>query len=200
MTAMIEHPATVTTDEGPEAFERLCRDLERASAALPDGYRAEIIGGKIVMSPWSQGVYNDVLDSLLDQLTPHVPAGHRARTTPNLYLFPESARAYGPDLHVADRAATRVRSIHLPGSALTLAAEQTSVSTREVDWGEKVEVYGKAEVPVYVLLDMQEGTVTVFHDPTPDLGYRQRSQIKFGEEIRIPAPFGFTLRTDDWES
>lgn len=200
MTAMIEHPATVISDESAAEFEKLCRDLELVDAVLPEGYRTEIIGGKIVMSPWSQGMYNEVLDSMLDQLAPRVPKGHRARTTPNLYLFPQRSRGYGPDLHVADRSATRIRSIHLPGSALSLVAEQTSTSTREAGWGEKTEVYGNAEVPVYVLLDMQEAIVTVFHDPTPDLGYRQRSQVKFGESIHIPAPFDFWLDTAGWEN
>ncbi|MEV4868468.1 Uma2 family endonuclease [Streptomyces syringium] len=203
MTAMVEIPRETPRtidDERDSDFQLLCRDLKLVSAAMPDGYRVEIVGGSIVMSPWSKGQYNDILDSLLDQLSPHVPPGHRARTTPNLYTFPQFDDAFGPDLHVSDKAATRVDSIFLPGSALSLVAEQTSTSTRHRDLGEKADVYGKAEVPVYVLIDMLQGTVTVFDDPTPDLGYRRHAQIKFGETVRIPSPFDCELDTADWQA
>ncbi|MDT0344899.1 Uma2 family endonuclease [Streptomyces litchfieldiae] len=186
-------------DEDPIRFERLCRDLELARAALPGGYRAEIIGGRIVMSPWARGFHNRVLESLLAQLTPHVPPGQAARTTPGLFLFPRQSRVYGPDLHVADRTATPGTGFLLPGAALSLVAEQTSGATREADWTEKADVYGRAQVPVYLLLDMREATVTVFHDPTPGLGYRQRSGVTFGERVRVPEPFGFALDTAGWE-
>jgi Uma2 family endonuclease len=202
MTVVIERAATTTntSDEDGAVFEKLCRDLELVDAAMPDGYRTEIIEGKIVMSPWSQGLYNHILVSLMDQLAPHVPEDHRALPVPNLFVFPQHSRSYGPDLHVADLSATKVRSIFLPGSALSLVAELTSTSTRDADWGEKLEVYGKAEVPVYVLIDMQKALVTVFHDPTPDLGYRQRAQVKLGETIHVPAPFDFDLDTSSWPS
>lgn len=51
-----------------------------------------------------------------------------------------------------------------------------------------------------MLVDMKEGLVTIFHDPTPDLGYRQRAQVKFGDSIHIPAPFDFSLDTSGWET
>jgi Uma2 family endonuclease len=202
MTVVIEREATTRKSghQVPTGFEKLSRDLEQADAAMPDGYNTEIIGGKIVMTPWSQGAYNRILDSLQDQLASQVPEGHRARTTPNLYQFPQHSRSFGPDLHVADDAAIDVPTIHLPGSALALVAEQTSSSTRDTDYEEKLRVYGRSEVPVYVLIDMQEALVFVFHDPTPDLGYRQHAQVKFGESVHIPAPFDFDLDTSDWEN
>ncbi|GAA0456843.1 Uma2 family endonuclease [Streptomyces stramineus] len=202
MAVMVDIPREalqpVDDDGAGIGFEQLCRDLELANDAMPDGYRAEIIGGKIVMSPWSKGDYNDILDSLHDQLLPHVPQGHRARTTPNLFVFPRQARGYGPDLHVSDKAATRVDGILLPGSALSLVAEQTSSPTRFVDLTDKVDVYGKAEVPVYVLVDMAKATVTVYHDPIPGEGYQAHTQVKFGDSVRIPAPFDFDLDTAAW--
>ena len=43
-------------------------------------------------------------------------------------------------------------------TALSLAAELTSSSTRDDDLTDKVVVYGRAGIPVYLLLDMQEET------------------------------------------
>ncbi|MEU4212644.1 Uma2 family endonuclease [Streptomyces sp. NPDC026206] len=205
MAVMVETPREafqpISGDEPKTEFEQLCRDLEEANEHLPLGYRAEIIGGKIVMSPWSKAGYNRILDSLQDQLTAHVPKGHRARTTPNLYVFPQQERGYGPDLHVSDHGALEdLGTILLPGSTLSLVAEQTSTSTRSNDLTDKVNAYGKGEVPVYVLIDMQKGMVTVYHDPTPDEGYRAHTQVKFGDRVHIPAPFGFELNTEGWKA
>ncbi|MCA6091539.1 Uma2 family endonuclease [Streptomyces sp. SCA3-4] len=204
MAVMVDIPREalqpIDSEGGENDFEQLCRDLEEANEDLPLGYRAEIIGGNIVMSPWNKGAYNWILDSLEDQLTPHVPKGHRARTTPNLYIFPQQERGYGPDLHVSDRGAIQdLHTILLPGSILSLVAEQTSPSTRGNDLTDKVTVYGKGEVPVYVLIDLQKGLITVYHDPTPDEGYRAHVQVKFGDKVHIPAPFDFELDTVGWK-
>ncbi len=202
MAVMVDIPREALQpidDEGGDiGFEQLCRDVEQANDAMPDGYRAEIIGGKIVMSPWSKGSYLRILNSLQVQLSDHAPPGHRAGTSPNLFVFPQQSRGYGPDLHVADMHACDVDSILLPGSALSLVAEQTSSSTRLIDLTDKVSVYGRAEVPVYVLIDMAKHTVTVYYDPVPDHGYLAHRPIKFGDKVRIPAPFDFELDTSGW--
>ncbi|MDT0345256.1 Uma2 family endonuclease [Streptomyces litchfieldiae] len=196
MTVMMERPSTISTPEQTE-FEKLCRTLEQLD--VPVGYRAEIIGGSIVMTPWSQGFYLDVMESLADQLRPHAPKGHRVSVAPCLYVFPQWERGFGPDLHVADAGATRVRSIRLPGEALSLVAELTSESTAERDRSDKVERYGKAGVPVYVLVDMLTFRVVVFSRPGED-GYRTHNEFKFGETVRIPEPFDCKLDTSGWES
>ncbi|MEU6703108.1 Uma2 family endonuclease [Streptomyces wuyuanensis] len=50
----------------------------------------------------------------------------------------------------------------MDGEALSFVCELTSASTRLVDWQDKVPVYGRAGVPVYLLLDMRDLTATVF--------------------------------------
>ncbi|MEU1307929.1 Uma2 family endonuclease [Streptomyces cinnamoneus] len=204
MAVMVETPREafqpISDDEPKTEFEQLCHDLKQANEDLPIGYRAEIIGGNIVMSPWSKGRYLSILNSLRRQLDAHVPSGHEAMTTPNLYVFPQQERGYGPDLHVADTEAIYIDDILLPGSALSLVAEQTSPSTRNIDLADKVKVYGLGEVPVYVLIDMRKATVTVYHDPAPDQGYQAHTQVKFGDKVHIPAPFDFELDTSEWKA
>ncbi|MFF4530306.1 Uma2 family endonuclease [Streptomyces sp. NPDC001407] len=203
MAVMVDIPqeALQPIEDDPDIeFDQLCRDLEQANDAMPDGYRAEIIGGKIVMSPWSRGRYLPILHSLQDQVSAHTPPGHRASTSPNLFVFPQQSRGYGPDLHVSDTTATNIDSILLPGSALSLVAEQTSPSTRFADLTDKVSVYGRGEVPVYILIDMTKSAVTVYYDPNPDYGYLAHRPIKFGDKVHIPAPFDFELDTADWQS
>ena len=102
MTVMLERPTPIETPDGPPDFEALCRTL--LSMDVPDGYRAEIIRGSIVVSPWSKGYYYRVMESVRDQLKPHAPAEHTCGDAPFLFTFPGQERAYGPDIYVAARA------------------------------------------------------------------------------------------------
>ncbi|MGY1435641.1 Uma2 family endonuclease [Streptomyces reniochalinae] len=141
---MLDRPTATETPEVPEdSFQALFRTL--MTMEVPDGYRAEIIGGNIVMSPWSRGYYLDV-ERFID------------------------------------------------GEALTLAAELTSSSTRNADWLDKLPVYARAGVTVYLVLDMQVHTASAFWEPTPQ-GYAERGVAKLGEKLRLPPPFDFDLDT-----
>ncbi|GGL06194.1 Uma2 family endonuclease [Streptomyces flaveus] len=191
MTVMLERPTISGTE--PPSFEGMLDALDELH--VPDGYKAEIIKGNIVLSPWSKGYYLDVMDLICDQLRPHLPDGHRISSSPALFVFPGIERAYGPDIHVAHRKARRTESNKLDGEALSLVAELTSPSTRDDDLTDKVETYGKAGVPVYLILDMQEKQATVLWAPSAK-GYEGRFTKDFGEKIHIPAPFDCTLDTD----
>ncbi|MBH1933184.1 Uma2 family endonuclease [Streptomyces sp. AV19] len=201
MAVMVETPPPMLIVQGPNPdFEELCRILEKIDADLPDGYRTEIIGGNVVVSPWSQCSYDYILDSVIEQLSPHVPEGYRARGYPRLFRFPSQSKAYGPDFYVIDWAALKTKGIYAPGDALSLVGEVTSRATAHADRQEKVEVYGKAGVPVYVLVDVLEGSVTVYSDPSPDRGYRAHTQVKISDKVHVPAPFGCELDTSGWEA
>ncbi|MEU5524262.1 Uma2 family endonuclease [Streptomyces sp. NPDC047860] len=193
MTVMAERPMTGGTES--DSFEDLLRTLDELD--VPDGYKAEIIRGNIVVSPWSKGYYLDVMELVCEQLRPYLPAEHRISYGPFLYVFPGSERAYGPDIHVAHRRASRISSTHLDGEALSFVAELTSSSTRDDDMTDKVEVYGRAGVPVYLLLDMQEECATVFSMPSAK-GYKSSDTKPFGEKLGIPAPFDCVLDTTDF--
>lgn len=195
MTVMLERPTPPTpieTPDGPPGFEAMCRTLLRMD--VPDGYRAEIIGGNIVMSPWSKAYYYRAMESIREQLRPHIPDGETCDLAPFLFTFPGQGRAYGPDLYVAARAAFETTNPYIDGEALTLVAELTSPSTRAHDWDEKVGVYGKAGVAVCLLLDMTEESASVFSEPSAK-GYAAHTTVPFGKTLRVPAPFGCELDT-----
>ncbi|WP_332888254.1 Uma2 family endonuclease [Streptomyces carminius] len=194
---MLERPTAIDVPFGTARFRKLCRTL--LSMEVPDGYRAEIVGGNIVMSPWSKGYYLPVMQSLRTQLGPHLPPGHTVDHAPFLFAFPGVERAYGPDVFVADMAAFRTRKRYIDGDALSFVAELTSDSTREVDWNDKVSVYGRCGVPVYLLLDMREQAATVFWRPS-ERGYNARLTTPFGEPLRIPEPFGCDLDTSEFKT
>ncbi|WP_329223934.1 Uma2 family endonuclease [Streptomyces sp. NBC_01485] len=196
MTLMAERPITISGTESP-SFEDLLDALDELY--VPDGFKAEIIKGNIVVSPWSRAYYLTVMHLVCDQLQPHLPEGHRITSGPFLYVFPGSERAYGPDIHASHMSAHQSTSNHLDGEALSFVAELTSSSTRFDDLTDKVETYGKAGVPVYLILDMQEEQATVLWTPSAK-GYESRLTKPFGEKLDIPAPFGCTLDTTGFQA
>ncbi|KUO08065.1 Uma2 family endonuclease [Streptomyces sp. DSM 15324] len=189
MTLMAERPVISGTTPRSD-FEGQLDLLDELN--VPDGYKAEIVRGNIVVSPWSKGYYEDLIELVCDQLRPRLPEGHRISTTPYLFVFPGAERAYGPDIHAGHRGAYRTTSNRLDGEGLSFVAELTSVSTRDADLTEKVEVYGKAGVQVYLVLDMQKQQATVYWTPTAR-GYRSSCSMPIGEKLPIPAPFDCIL-------
>ncbi|MFE2275805.1 Uma2 family endonuclease [Streptomyces sp. NPDC059454] len=192
---MAERPTINGTGLGD--FEEMLDLLDELR--LRDGFKAEIIRGNIVVSPWSKAFYLDVMELVCEQLRPYLSEEHRISYGPFLYVFPGVERAYGPDIHVAHRSVSRSTSNHLDGEALSFVAELTSSSTRDDDLTDKVETYGKAGVPVYLLLDMQEEQATVFSMPSAK-GYESRDTKPFGEKLPIPAPFDCVLDTTGFKA
>ncbi|MGW5868096.1 Uma2 family endonuclease [Streptomyces sp. NPDC055239] len=191
---MIERPAEAIDAPSDGSFADMLRIVEKLDT--PDGYKAELIRGKIVVSPWSKLRYLRPMRRLRKQVEDHVPEGHVAETSPFLFTFPSSGRGFGPDLFVADETAFEADGRHADGAALSLVAELTSVSTKDVDWLDKLDTYGRV-VPVYLVLDMQAEEITAFWDPSPK-GYRSRTTVPFGEQLHVPEPFAFELDTSDF--
>ncbi|WP_405763419.1 Uma2 family endonuclease [Streptomyces sp. NBC_00045] len=181
--------ATPMEHAAPPAFETLLRTV--AEMDTPDGFKAELIRGKIIVSPWSKLRYVRPMRALRRQLEAHSPDGHIVDTTPVLFRFPAAARAHGPDLYVADEAAFEEEGRHADGAALSLVAEFTSVSTKDVDWREKLDVYGQL-VPIYLVIDVQASEITCFSDHSPH-GYQFRKTVPFGAALPVPDPFGFDV-------
>ncbi|MEU9436344.1 hypothetical protein [Streptomyces sp. NPDC048252] len=95
---MAERP--VISDTKPRSdFDELLDLLDELR--VPDGYKAEIIKGSIVVSPWPKGYYTRVMKLVCNQLEQYLPEGHIIERAPHLFVFPGLERAYGPDIHAA---------------------------------------------------------------------------------------------------
>lgn len=135
----------------------------------------------------------------MDQLRPHLPEGHFVRDAPAMFTFPGQERGYGPDVYVAARRAFRARSEqYVDGEALSLVADLASPPTFTEDLQDKVQDFGAAGVPVYLLIDIPQESATVLSDPGPR-GYRVHNRVPFGKKLRIPAPFDCDLDTSDFD-
>ncbi|MFF1792433.1 Uma2 family endonuclease [Kitasatospora sp. NPDC058243] len=84
----------------------------------------------------------------------------------------------------------------MPAELAAIAVELVSPSNPENDWVGKVRDYPLMGIPLYLLVDAREKTVTLFSRPD-GARYHRREDIAFGETMRVPAPFGFELVTGD---
>ncbi|MEU6703109.1 hypothetical protein [Streptomyces wuyuanensis] len=99
MTPAVEQPKTTEAPRGTPQFEGLRETL--LSTVAPDGHRAEIVGGNILMSLWPRGFYLPVMRAIRSQLEPHARKEHIVDHAPFLFTFPGEERAYGPDIYAA---------------------------------------------------------------------------------------------------
>ncbi|WP_441251081.1 Uma2 family endonuclease [Kitasatospora sp. McL0602] len=156
------------------------------------GERAEIIEGVITpMSPsWA---HENAADLIREQLGPRMRELDYRAGSGNLDL-PGSENYYIPDLAVVPAALARTEGPLLPDQTL-LVVEVTSPSNGDTDRTVKRRRYAQYGAPLYLLVDRQEQTCTLFSQPGR-LGYtRAEGPHPFGVVIHLPDPFGLALDT-----
>lgn len=82
----------------------------------------------------------------------------------------------------------------MPCEGVALVVEVTS-SKPAADRTGKRHCYARGPVPLYLLVDREEFSDTLFSDPQGD-DYRQHCTVPFGKAVRLPAPFALDLETD----
>lgn len=195
-------------------------ELERF-LGLPQGFRAEIIEGDIVVSPASRFNHN--------KIATRIAATFIAASEANPAISwdaivatgvgePES-RGWIPDVAIVDvqrsAEATEADLVAIDPSFMTMAIEATSPSNADNDRepgpqhrqknGNRIKTkwtdYASAGVEYYLLVDRDPRVTraTLYFDPNPETSrYESAITWEFGEPIILPAPFGVTLDTTAW--
>jgi Uma2 family endonuclease len=145
-----------------------------ASGAL-DGQRVELLEGLLVaVSPHSPEHAN-----VIELLTEHL-----ARASGQLRVQLPLETSWGelpePDLVLTEKRPPRGRH-----PRIALLAVEVAVTSHKVDRGEKVDMYARAPIPTYWLVDVPGRTIEARSDPGPE-GYR-RCEI-FGAGTTVPSP------------
>ncbi|GAA2742630.1 Uma2 family endonuclease [Kitasatospora cinereorecta] len=184
---------------------------------LPEGTRAEVVGGEIVVSPAPVfahgGILSDIQDAVAFGRFADRDFPWRAVQAINLNLA-GIGDGYIPDMVVVQAeiaAQSRVDDlVHLLPHHVDLVIEVTSQSNahndREPVFGRRRQAtkwsgYAREGVPYYLLVDRdpKRPGVTLFGEPDREAGtYRTLEEWKFGEDVRLPEPFGFEIRTELW--
>jgi Uma2 family endonuclease len=163
------------------------------SMHVPEGYHAEIIEGKIVVSP-----QRDVHWSIIRLFTRVLEDafGLDAKILSDVRIdFPGVLNGYAPDVALLRDGAQKTGRAY-DYRDVRLVVEVVSQSSRRDDYGAKLETYAQAGVATYVIADPLTGQAHVHESPEPD-GYQDIRTYPFGAELAITDP-ALTVDTKLW--
>ncbi|GHF13730.1 Uma2 family endonuclease [Streptomyces morookaense] len=161
---------------------------------VPEGYKGEIVGGAIHMSPQRRKHWAGIR-VVLRQLEDHFGPDSSIECDVRLDL-PGYRNGFVPDLYkVADGAEPDVKD-NWHYQDVEFVFEVISRETADSDYGRKKAAYASGGIPVYVIADPYTGLCHVYTSPQGS-EYRNAVALKFGDPIDLTGTvLGLTLATD----
>jgi Uma2 family endonuclease len=167
----------------------------------PEGFRAELIEGEIVVTPPPDGDHEDCIGLIVNQVI------RRSRTemqfSGNKGLKLQSGNGCPTDHVIPDGtfAPMRLRLYRgadswMPCDGVTMVLEVTSTRPK-ADREAKRRCYARGGIPLYLLVDREASSITLFSDPEKD-DYREQCTRPLGKPLSLPEPFAFDLDTADF--
>ncbi|MGW4771346.1 Uma2 family endonuclease [Nocardia sp. NPDC004278] len=169
----------------------------------PEGFRAELIEGDIIVTPPPDGNHEQNISTLIRQVyrqsaTEFSFSGHkgllldRGGLCPKNHLIPDGV--FVPDGAFIDEPSW------MSVGKVVMVVEVTS---SKPDWDRKTKryCYARGAVPLYLLIDRQQQTITLLGEPGGEadlIDYRSEIRVPFGKPLELPDPFSFTLETVDF--
>ncbi|WP_327585714.1 Uma2 family endonuclease [Nonomuraea sp. NBC_00507] len=182
-----------------------------------DGTRVEIIDGEIVVSPAARLMHNIIctqIANFVDRALVKDPSYRWRSVSGNGLTFVAEENGYIPDLIVMDcevtQEALKLNQMHLMTDQAEMVVEVTSPSTANRDRPPADKQSGKgkwcgyarAEIPYYLLVDLDPAVSAVTLYSIPDqasAAYLHKENWSLGETITLPDPIGIEIPTDDWK-
>lgn len=169
---------------------------------VPEGWRAEIDEGQIVLVPPPHAHHNGIAAKVQRRLYANLPDDLEIYQTLGVHVAPLD-KLYVPDLVVMPAeliaAADPEASDPMDASEALLIVEITSKGNAREDRTKKYRAYARAGVPMYLLIDRFDtrgAMSTLFTEPNEDGTYKRSDPVPFGKPLGLPAPFDVTLGTD----
>ncbi|WP_330291450.1 Uma2 family endonuclease [Streptomyces sp. NBC_00576] len=167
----------------------------------PEGFRAELIEGEIIVTPPPDGEHERYISRIVRQVN------RRSRTdmdfSGNKGLKLKSGEACPknhviPDVTFAPLELDVFASAGswMPCDGVAMVMEVTSTKPR-ADREAKRRCYARGGIPLYLLVDRDTSSITLFSDPEKD-DYRQHCTLPLGKPVALPEPFAFELDTTDF--
>jgi Uma2 family endonuclease len=167
--------------------------LHRARELADSGVKVEFSGDTVIMQLPPPAVHQRNLYVVARQFDAHLPEGYLPSQNTDLES-PAVGKLRNPDLTYLPEDAMTTTDSALPAELALIAVEIVSPSNPENDWEGKVRDYPLMAIPLYLLVDARQKTVTLLSEPENGR-YRRREDAAFGEDVHIPPPFSFALDT-----
>jgi Uma2 family endonuclease len=179
-------------------------DLRHLAEQLLETRRVEYVdeGVLLVMNP--PGLEHlEIVERVVDSLkkayyTSVTPVRWKAHGNFQWNLPDGSGRFYIPDVVVVHPDA---RTLEEQRAAIAMIVEVTSPTSPDTvlnDRATKPKEYGKAGVPLYLLVDQERGEWSLFGLAEGWQRYQVAAAGKYGEPVPLPPPFDFEVATSDW--
>ncbi|AYL37853.1 Uma2 family endonuclease [Streptomyces fungicidicus] len=190
--------SALTVSQDPEqSWDDLVRFWEEME--WPEGSKVEIIEGIITVSPAPAYRHNVIAARIQRRLYSVIPEDWEIFQTLAIAV-PSRLGMLIPDLVVAPVRDHTESDSHIPAALAELVVEVTSKSNARHDRVSKPAAYATAGIPLYLLVDRwaPDGpTATLYGEPEGDV-YRPLATAKFGEPLKLPAPFGLVIDTSEF--
>ncbi|MFD0139798.1 Uma2 family endonuclease [Streptomyces sp. NPDC127159] len=190
--------SALTVSQDPEqSWDDLVRFWEEME--WPEGSKVEIIEAIITVSPAPVSRHNVITKRIQRRLYTAIPDDWGVFQTLAIAV-PSRLGMLIPDLVVARVPECAETETHIPAALAELVVEVTSKSNARHDRVSKPPAYATAGIPLYLLIDRWASngpTATLYGEPKGDV-YRPLSTAKFGEAIRLPAPFDVVIDTGEF--
>ncbi len=188
----------LTVSEDPE---KSWNDLVRFWEGMewPLGSRVEIIEGVITVSPAPAYRHHVIAARIQRRLYSVIPDEWGVFQRLALSVSTRLGMLV-PDLVVVPKQADPESETHLPATLAELVVEVTSELNARHDRVGKLAAYATAGIPLYLLVDRWAAdgpAATLYGDPKGDV-YRPLSTAKFGEPLKLPAPFDLVIDTAEF--
>ncbi|WP_055587884.1 Uma2 family endonuclease [Peterkaempfera griseoplana] len=167
----------------------------------PEGFRAELIEGEIVVTPPPDGDHEDYIGRVVEQVTLGSAtrmrfAGNKGLRLSRGGLCPRDHAIPDATFAPADLDVFRGAPPWMNPEGVAMVVEVTSTRP-ERDRIAKRHCYARAGIPLYLLIDREESRVSLFGLPEGD-EYTEVHLAPFGKPIDLPGPFAFALDTADF--
>ncbi len=167
---------------------------------VPEGFKAELIKGEIVMTAGPDKVHNFIVESVQDQ----IPRTRWHRLQTQDLAIPGEASEPQPDLVVIERGADEGAGRLIPAPAVTMVLEVVSRTSGYRDHRTKREMYAAGSIAVYLIVDPIEGVCSLLTEPSraaasgrPD--YLSERTSKFGDPVPVDV-LGIVLDTTEFQT
>jgi Uma2 family endonuclease len=171
-------------------------EFEELARRAPENVRLEFINGKVQVKPVPDGTHGTIVMWLLKRcmqqrpdLELYMEQGLKVEAYRNGRARPDGALV--PEEHFLGQGEWADPA----GVLMTVEVTSRDHDTDRRDRIEKPDCYASAGIPIYLLIDRDECTVTVHFEPK-DGSYRSRTSRPFGAVMELPQPVGITLETE----
>jgi Uma2 family endonuclease len=185
---MAESDNTTRLDEWFERLERM---------PVPDGFRAEIVGGNVHMTP-QRDIHWETIREILWALEDHF-GRRRAPVFSDVRIdFPGDENGFCPDVAKLREGAAKDARGRWRYEDVEFVAEVISKGTAHNDYGPKKTAYAVAGVPLYLIVDPYQGRCHAYTHPK-DGDYHTETRVDFGEDVDLTGTvLDLVLKTDNF--